>query len=177
VRKNLEEIYYLLREHRDEILIVVGLTMFLIGMFSLTRLGSFLFVLLSYVSVVLLLIGILSKLGVFPSTFKSKSGLSVILLFTSTLCLTTTIISPFIHVELEISSWPMKGPVLLYGLPTMEQGDQYDWQPHCEGAYKPDPGIGICLRYPYTNFSLPLLKIGAVLFIIAIGIMCLDEFT
>lgn len=158
---------YFFREHCSEFLICAALAIYAVGLLSLTALGSSIFVVFSYVGTILLVSGVLLKLELFPSTFKSKTGLSVTLLFISALCFTTAMVSPFLDVTVKYS----KGPVIVSGLPKIEIGDPYDALYTIPGAYG---GFHLHIRHTYAHLFMPMVQAGVILLLISVVILWLS---
>ncbi|MEM3617053.1 MAG: hypothetical protein QXN95_02165 [Candidatus Bathyarchaeia archaeon] len=103
-----------LHEHVGEIFICVGLISYLIGISCLTALNSPIFVVCSYIGTITFASGILYKLGLFPSSWKSKGILPLTFFFVSALAFTTAMITLFIGITFKynvLGGWRAGGPV------------------------------------------------------------------
>jgi len=167
------KISYLLTEYHGEISILLAVILYVIGVLSLTTIESPLFVVCSYLSTFLFVGGLLAKLGLFPTVWRSRSGLSVIIFFASALCFTTAMSALFINVGIEFSILerpPSGGPsqpnpsVFEYGYPR---------------AVAPDistfGNVNLEFRRTFVPLILPLAKVGILLLVIAVLMAWLDK--
>lgn len=154
-----------LKERIADLTICTAIVIYVIGLCNLTALGSFIFIACSYLGTILLLIGMLTKIGMLPTKLKSKNGATVILLTISALTITSAILIFFIDIQITYtysSSRPMTTPPS-----ATYAGDFFDL-PGPE-LYKLG-GTNVTLRRPYTWLLQPLLIIGGLLFIAAVAI-------
>ncbi len=164
----MEKMYSLtenLKELIGELSISTAIITYIIGLFSLTALGSPIFILCSYIGTTLLLTGILTKIGILPTKLKSRNGASVILLMISALTITSAVLVFFTDIRItytQTTSRPMTTP------PSNTNAVDYFDLPGPE-LYKLG-GTNVTLRRPYIWLFHPLLIIGGLLFIIALAI-------
>lgn len=155
-----------LYEHVAEIFVCAGLISYLIGILYLTTLNSPIFVVCSYVGTITFVSGMLYKLGLFPSSWKSKGVLPLTLFLASSLAFTTAMITLFIGINLKynvLGGWRAGGPV----------------QPPTtvfEYGYNPPPSIDVSaygnlnlqIERALTPWIKPLIIVGGVLLLFGI---------
>jgi len=155
----------LLKEHFGELTICLALVNYMVGILSLTSLGSPIFIFCNYIGTILLLGGVMMKVGMLPTELKSKNAIAVTLLFISGLLLTTAVLTVFIDVEM-VYKISRVVPITTPPSPGMG-GDYFDLpgpEVHVLG------GLDLHLLRPYIWLFQPLLIVSAILFIIAIAI-------
>jgi len=169
----MEKITLYAREHLSEFSICVGLIAYLVGILFLTALDSPIFVVCSYLGTFLFVGGIVSRLGLFPATWKSRSGLSVVFFFVSAQVFTTAVVALFIGVNLSYNflagrqvGGPSQPPVdaNVYGynvMPTMEQSALGN--------------INLQIERVLTPWILPLIEVGITFLAIAVALAWLSK--
>ena len=155
----------LLKEHLEELTICLALANYIAGLLSLTRLGSPIFIFCNYIGTILLLSGVMTKVGMLPTQLRSKNAIAVTLLFISGLLLTTAVLTIFIDVEM---AYKLSKVMPLTTPPSATNAGDYFDLPGPEVHVLGGPNLQ--LVRPYIWLFQPLLIASGILFIIAIAI-------
>lgn len=174
LQKVLENIVFTtgkLRERLEEyfggLAITLAMLLYALGLLSLTMLGSSLFILFCYLGTIFLVSGVLAKVGVLRRETRLTDKVVAILIFTSSLLLTTSVVTLFIDVKV---SYTISHTIPITAGPSPTYGSDY----HDLTGPEALPGLGgleILFVRPFAWLFLPLLIIGAIIFVIAAAII------
>lgn len=149
------------REHAGELLILLSLSFYAAGILSLTSVGSPILVLCGYGGTMLLVGGILMKLGLFPTRLRTREGYVIVLVFISAFLFNTSLLSLFadIHVNYRLTNAPSLG--------STSGGFAGDYWEHPNVGFF---GVNFTLMRPFAWLFLPLFMAAIVTLIVAIAI-------
>jgi hypothetical protein len=103
-----------LQDHCSDVLIGIGLLVGAMAILSMAENGSLAFVICTYSAVILVLTGVLSKLGLLASTSGPKQVVQLILFYSSLIIIATALVTVFTDVSVQykiVKQTPIGAPM------------------------------------------------------------------